>query len=372
MEPKTFLRRLRKTQATRAAVDKQSRLILEELHQRMEAIGYEDKPEAECFVRLQEQLTGFVEAHLERLDRTLEERNVLRGEAPFMRERRDELAAELYETLVNLRGTIRSNFGAGYEGQLFGTGKTPRDPLRLAGLAGEIVNQLREPELQEQLSGSPFAQFDWDVTADDLDGKVQGLETSLREIDGNTAGQRSAVRRKDQAATDFDRTQKGMFKVLEGLMEMAGMDDMVRGLRPTEPARRGASADPAKIREAGAVQNGREREIDLPDASEPAERDDIAAAAGSEPASQSSNPPLRLVEFAAEAANPGPDAVESAAEARVPVSDPPAVAKPRKVKSPGRLRASTHPVRTASDPPGGASHRGIEGSEEVGARRHAV
>lgn len=150
------------------------------------------------------------------------------------------------------------------------------------------------------------------------------------------------------------------------------MNDMVRGLRPTEPARRGASADPAESEEPETVETGSEREIDLSDASEPAERDDIAAAAGSEPASQPSNPPLRWVTSATEAVGTGLDADRSVSEAGIRVSDPPAVAKLRESSSSGRLRESTPRVRTASDPPGGASHRGIESSEEVAARRHAV
>lgn len=372
MEPKTFLRRVRKVQATRTTVDQQTDVVLKELHRRMEAIGYEDKPDAECFARLQEQLGGFVEAQLEHLDGKLEERRRLLHDAPMMRERRDELTAELYDTMVSLRGTIRSTFGAGYEKQLFGTGKTPRDPFTLAKLAGEIARSLRNPELQKQLSGSPFAQFDWDVAADDLGQKAVRLEEVLHDLDENAAGQTSAVRRKDQAAEDFDRTQKGMFKVLEGLMEMVGMDDVARQLRPTVPAKRGASADEAMSEIPEAVKQPRERKIEAAVAPRDTDRDEIAAAAGSDSTSEPSPPPLRLVESASEADSAAPGAIEWASEAGITISDPPAATKARERPSSGRLRASTHPVRTASDPPGAASHPGFEDTEEVEIRRHAV
>ncbi len=263
-------------------------------------------------------------------------------------------------------------FGPGYEGQLFGTGKTPRDPFALAHLAGEIARSLRNPKLQEQLSGSLFAQFDWNVTADDLGGKAARLEEVLHDLDANAAGQTSAVRRKDEAAEELGRTQKCMFKVLEGLMEMAGLDEVARQLRPGEPSRRGTSADGATNEEPVAVGNTEEPSIEPVVAHEETDRAEVAAAEGSEPGSNPSITPLRWVESASEADVAGPDAEGSTSKAGIAPSDPPAAAKPLERPSSGPLRASPHPVRTASDPSGGASHPRSEDSEGVEIRRHAM
>lgn len=204
----------------------------------MRAVDFEGDISSECFVQIQETLTRFVEASLEHLDSVVAERHERRSAAPELRSRRDEQARELYSTLVTLRQTVGGVFGRTMERELFGTGKTPRDPYTLVRLGNALSDKLSTSDVRERLIGHRRVSFDWNETALDVAEQTKYLEETLQELTRNASRQSTAVSRKDEAAREHDRTQRGMFKVLEGLYEMAGMDRLAEKLRPTEPTRR--------------------------------------------------------------------------------------------------------------------------------------
>lgn len=337
MEPKTFRRRELRARATRTAVEEFTGPVLEHLRERMRAVGFEGELSPRCFAELQETLTGFVETSLAHLRASIDEREAPHYAAPELRTRRDACVQDLYSTLVALRHTVRGVFGTSAEGELFGTGKTPRDPVALTRLGHALVDRLSQSETRESLSNGRVS-FDWDVTTAGLVEKTVRLEEVLCELTRNTRRQSTAVAMKDEAAREHDRTQRGLFKVLEGLYEMAGMDTLARKLRPTEPARR--------------------RPTDTSDVEEP-----IESTASVLPKPRSPRP---VGATGSHRSEPRPELRPSASLRGIRPSAPPGAATPPGSPDSAPLAVSTHPVRTGSDPPGGASHPGSRSSSPPG------
>lgn len=344
MQPKTFRRREQRARATRTAVDHFTGPVLDHLRERMRAVGYEGAIPPECFAELQETLTGFVETSLEHLHSAVAERHQVQHEAPELRECREAATRELYSTLVDLRQTVRGVFGRTVEHELFGAGKTPRDAHTMVRLGHALAENLSRRETRERLSGLRRVRFDWDDTAADLADKTARVEEVVRELTVNASRQSTAVVLKDEAAEEHDRTQRGMFKVLEGLYEMAGMDHLARRLRPTEPRRRRSTASPEAPAEPEVVAApADEVPISLPK---------VASGSG---AVESRPEALRSASSPVE---PRPELSPSASRQGIRHAGPPRAAPPPGSPSSAQVAASASPVRASSDPPGGASHPG--------------
>lgn len=166
---------------------------------------------------------------------------LLDDEAP--RRERDEATAALYDSLVELREVLVGVFGASV---LQGVGleqSTPRDPVQLSRLGGQVAQAL--PAVKLPPARVPGAALDVKAIAAELVKKRARLDAALGAVARETREAQAALSLRNAALVEFDQTQGGVAAVLAGLLQLAGKPDLAERVRPTVTRRAGRPEEPA-------------------------------------------------------------------------------------------------------------------------------
>ncbi len=171
-----------------------------------------------------ERATGkLVEADVEH------ERELADDDAP--RAKRDELAAEVYADLIELREVVTGLLGSAAVPALRLTGTTPRDPVVLARLVRDVSAALSSQKLpKSRVRGATFRADDWvarlEERAKPLEKAIEVVAREAREAEGTLAT-------KNRAMDAFDETFRKVATLLSASLSIAGEDELASRVRPT-------------------------------------------------------------------------------------------------------------------------------------------
>lgn len=190
------------------------------------------------------------------------------------RDRRDELAAEVYSEVVSLRESAVGLYGLEGARKLLGfSGSTADDRELLLRQANQAMARLRSTDVPTPETRAEGLDTDLRQWPDRVEPKVRALEQVLQEIETERWFGFNTVSDKSGALTVFDFTLGNVTRVMRGLFLLSGLNRAAELFFPQRMIRRFAGGS----------------EESLPDSSEPAEEDsppeeeptEVPAASGS-------------------------------------------------------------------------------------------
>lgn len=191
------------------------------------------------------------------------------------RDRRDRLAAEVYDEVVSLRETAVGLYGLDGARKLLGfSGATAEDPELLLRQANQAMVRLRSDDVPTPETRSEALETDLGQWPDRVEEKVRALEQVLQEIETERWFGFNTVSDKSGALSEFDFTLGNVTRIQRGLFALSGLLRAAELFFPQKMIRR--------IR--------RDSEESLPTTSEPGEEGSSSASAASPPGDAESPP----------------------------------------------------------------------------------
>lgn len=139
------------------------------------------------------------------------------------RDRRDELAAEVYDEVVGLRKTAEGLYGSEGARKLLGfSGPTAEDPELLQRQANQAMVRLRSDDLPSPEKRSEALETDLRQWPDRVEPKVRALSQALLEIETERWFGFNTVSDKSGALTEFDFTLGNVTRIQRGLFALSG------------------------------------------------------------------------------------------------------------------------------------------------------
>ncbi len=153
----------------------------------------------------------------------------LSDDAPA-RARRDDAASALGARINDLRSTIRGLYGEEAASSIV-AGPTPTDATMLARFAGEVVSNLRTATFgTPRLDGATFAPS---AAANAIEAGRAVLADALKVTAREEREGQVTLAEKTRAIAEYDRVFRGVATVFNGLLVLAGEDDLARKVRPS-------------------------------------------------------------------------------------------------------------------------------------------
>lgn len=191
------------------------------------------------------------------------------------RDRRDRLAAEVYDEVVSLREIAVGLYGLDGARKLLGfSGATAEDPELLLRQANQAMVRLRSDDVPTPETRSEALETDLGQWPDRVEEKVRALEQVLQEIETERWFGFNTVSDKSGALSEFDFTLGNVTRIQRGLFALSGLLRAAELFFPQKMIRR--------IR--------RDAEESLPTTSEPGEEGSFSASAVS-PSGDAASPP---------------------------------------------------------------------------------
>ena len=149
---------------------------------------------------------------------------------PPVRKERDDTAASLYDTLVQLREMITGAHGPAISSAVF-NGSTPEDPVVLARFAGEVATRLEKTTFPpSRIKG---AKLDPAALAEDLREKRAHLDRTFKSVQREVREAQATLAAKDRALAAHDTCFSSVATTLTGLLHHAGNTDLAAKVRPS-------------------------------------------------------------------------------------------------------------------------------------------
>lgn len=168
------------------------------------------------------------EAHVEELDDDIEPRR-----------RRDEAAAALSRTLVDIREALAGVFGRDTIKELVGLeGNTASEPVLLLRQANRVLERLQQPLVGLPATKLDGIQVDLDSLAAHLQPALDNLTRAAQEVDRELRETEASLLDKDQSLDRVDEAISGIGRIVIGFDLLAGFPDYADKVRLTVPARR--------------------------------------------------------------------------------------------------------------------------------------
>jgi len=140
------------------------------------------------------------------------------------RDRRDELAAEVYAEVVSLRESAVGLYGIEGARKLLGlSGKTAFDPELLLRQANQALTRLRSDDAPELVARGDGIEADLQEWPDRVEPKIEALEQVLQEIEIERWLGFGTVSDKSGALTEFDFTLANVTRVMRGFFLLSGL-----------------------------------------------------------------------------------------------------------------------------------------------------
>lgn len=133
------------------------------------------------------------------------------------RRRRDEAAAVLSRTLVEIREGLVGAFGRDTLRELVGLqGETASEPVVLLRQANRVLERLREPAFELRTPQREGIQVDFDLLADQLQPALDDLTRAVEDVDRELRETERTLRLKDTSLDAFDAAVAGIGRILAG------------------------------------------------------------------------------------------------------------------------------------------------------------
>lgn len=174
------------------------------------------------------------------------------------RDRRDQLAADVYAELVSLRESAVGLYGLEGARKLLGfSGSTAEDPEMLLRQANQAMARLRSADVPTPESRGEGLDIDLRQWPDRVEARVRALEQVLQEIEIERWFGFNTVSDKSGALTRFDFTLGNVTRIMRGFFSLSGLSRAAELFFPQRMIRRFGSGS----------------EESLPESSEPAGED---------------------------------------------------------------------------------------------------
>jgi len=148
---------------------------------------------------------------------------------------RDAAAREVYFAVSRLRAVFRGLYGIAVATELLGVGgRTAEDPLVLHSQAQRILKRFTAPDLRLPEFEVAGMGMEPEACVARLRPSVDRLGLALREVNRQRRAAEATLKAKTEALRDYDRTYQGVAKTLEGLLTLAGLEELARRVRPTQ------------------------------------------------------------------------------------------------------------------------------------------
>jgi hypothetical protein len=144
---------------------------------------------------------------------------------------RDETAAALYTTLVELREWLTALFGAAAVRALGFSSDTPRDPVALARFAGEIAGALTTAKLPKPKR--PGVTWDAAAAAAEIIAARDTLNAHLGDVAREIREAQATVSAKNAALASYDERFTRAAGFYSGLFRLAGETELADRVRPS-------------------------------------------------------------------------------------------------------------------------------------------
>ena len=157
------------------------------------------------------------------------------------RDSRDQIAEEIRAYLLKLRDSLSGIFGSQHLPKFGLAGETPRDPVLLERLAGEVVQALNgklPPAEDEDIIFNPVPKIAKLTTL------RTNLQSFLKDVDREARELEQTQINKDKATELNDETFSSIALILVGLLRLAGHKELAKKLRPSR-RRPGQTAEDA-------------------------------------------------------------------------------------------------------------------------------
>ncbi len=242
MQPKTLERYQKRAVAVRDAVEHWSGWLSQGLSKLRADVHFEQ--EAPSRRQVQDFLRFFadlVDAQVTDLEQLVGQLRTLRSQLRDLRHLRDDQArSEVYDRVVRLRRSVQSAGGKRAEEMLFGTGKTSREAEPLARQARELHDRLQHGDLREILIDDPEKEAFVKCHGETLTEPLERLEDVLRKIVVGQSRERVAHSSLQRHKAALRRSLTGAFQMLEGLLKIAGQEELIPELRPKATPKKSA------------------------------------------------------------------------------------------------------------------------------------
>lgn len=150
------------------------------------------------------------------------------GDDRLVRDERDDAAAAVYKTLVDLREVLVACFGKPVL-RLFGIeGRTPEDPVVLARAGDAALKQLRL--FVPEGGRFTFLPAEW---VERLAPAVARLQSALTVVARDVRENQLALEKKTKAVEAYDFAFRAVANFLTGLFAAAGREDLAKRVRPS-------------------------------------------------------------------------------------------------------------------------------------------
>lgn len=164
---------------------------------------------------------------------------------------REEAAGEVAALLVSLRGALGESSGDAAVRAAGFVGNTPdaRDPSGVAELAARVLENLRKHPPRGK---SKHLRLDLAGALGELEEPLARLRKGVADVAREKREEQAARATRDAAWSAHEGAVRGAGLVLEGLLRLAGEEDLADRLRVTARSPEGASADPPSGGDGGA------------------------------------------------------------------------------------------------------------------------
>lgn len=167
------------------------------------------------------------------------------------RERRDEAVTELIAEVVGIRSTIQAVFGpAGL--RLVGlSGPTPTDAAAIEPHARRLLAALKDPDLTWPKPLKKGVKVDTSSWASDLEGPLETLSSSLRDVAREAREAQATLSAKNAALAHNDDLFARSATFISAALRLVGEDDLAARVRPSSRKPGSVQGDEADEGEGG-------------------------------------------------------------------------------------------------------------------------
>ena len=190
----------------------------------------EVSPDMAFFVTLAMRLLARTQAQLDAADRA---HDAELSDDPAVRAERDVAAGALRETVTNLRAAVSAVGGAAALQALSIPAAPPPDPLGLERYAAGLHAALVDPTRVVINTSRAGIVLDRGAMAATLQPELARLQAALQNVAKEVAELGATQTAKDKAFVVHDATFSGVANILEGLLTLAGRDDLADRVRPS-------------------------------------------------------------------------------------------------------------------------------------------
>jgi len=233
---KMVQRRLSAFGAISAAITSNKPVLVKEVHTELQRFLKPGESISEAQVELVlDLLLRRHQAKSEEMKSADEAHSIELGEDVASRRELDERTEECYETFIDFKNSIRNNFGEQLLHEMQIQGRTPREYQPLNQQYGNALKWLSNPNTSfPKVSGRFGVKMNKKEVFGILSSENDKLEKSAQEREKEKRESENAMLKKNLLINDYDRTESQTSNIFAAFLELSGMDEQAKRLRPTK------------------------------------------------------------------------------------------------------------------------------------------